>query len=70
MIKMQNSITLIDKGRAFWKIWKDEPNLLFYMATAFDDADDNKLVGVERRHEMKILEQNEVKYLFVVNPTL
>eukprot|EP00355_Strombidium_rassoulzadegani_P004099 CAMPEP_0168617812 /NCGR_PEP_ID=MMETSP0449_2-20121227/5741_1 /TAXON_ID=1082188 /ORGANISM="Strombidium rassoulzadegani, Strain ras09" /LENGTH=54 /DNA_ID=CAMNT_0008658651 /DNA_START=198 /DNA_END=362 /DNA_ORIENTATION=+ len=46
MIKISNIMSLDTVTDGFWKIWKDDQQMKFYIANSLSETDDNNLEGI------------------------
>lgn len=70
MIIIRNGVVSPENQKGFWKIWKDQKDLQFFMAPAINSTDDNELDKISNPGQVEEIERGDTKYLFVTNPTL
>lgn len=70
MIIIKNGVLNVENLIGYWKIWKDEKDLQFFLAPRLGTHDDNELEKIASPGDVEEIKRGETKYLFVTNPTL
>lgn len=70
LILIKNGVVNPENTVGYWKIWKEQKDLQFFMAPSIDSTDDNELVKIGNPGAVEEIKRGETKYLFVTNPTM
>lgn len=70
MIIIKNGVEKEDNQVGFWKIWKDQADLHFFLAESMDSTDDNTLTKITHPGDVVKIPKGDTHYLFVVNESL